>query len=243
MSHSAHVYSSSAPVYSAPAVSYPVETGVISDGCSSCSGGSTIYSTPVYDGGSSVVPTEGSVIEHGASRSVSGEVLLTVNVPNADAKVFVNGNATTSVGTTRQFASRGLQQGKLYDYEIRVESNVNGRLVSHSKKVSLRSGEDREVRFDAHSVESNQPVATVLTLKLPEDAKVLLAGNATSATGAERVYRTSQLAPGQLWSNYVVEVQVERNGEKLVKQKVINLVGGQEYELSFEFESPKIAMR
>jgi hypothetical protein len=41
----------------------------------------------------------------------------------------------------------------------------------------------------------------------------------------------------------VVEVQVERNGEKLVKQKVINLVGGKEYELSFEFESPKIAMR
>jgi uncharacterized protein (TIGR03000 family) len=56
---------------------------------------------------------------------------LTVNVP-AEAKLFVNGAATSSRGETRQFISRGLRDDARYNYEIRAEITRNGRTASES---------------------------------------------------------------------------------------------------------------
>ena len=61
----------------------------------------------------------------------TGQAFLTVSVP-ADAKVFVNGMATTSTGTTRQYVSRGLASGYSYSYEIRVEVTRDGRIVEEN---------------------------------------------------------------------------------------------------------------
>ena len=39
----------------------------------------------------------------------------------SNAKVFVNGKATTSTGRVREYVSRGLKAGSQYKFEIRAE--------------------------------------------------------------------------------------------------------------------------
>ena len=95
--------------------------------------GKAIYSSPVQSGGKhySAPASEGSVVpttpEAPATEqtSTSSEATLTVNVPS-DARVFVNGAKTTSVGSQRSYVSRGLQAGFNYTYEVRAEVERNG---------------------------------------------------------------------------------------------------------------------
>ena len=47
-----------------------------------------------------------------------------------------------------------------------------------------------------------------MTLNVPEGAEVTLAGNSTKATGEVRTFRTSQLAAGQIWDDYEIEVKM-----------------------------------
>ena len=49
------------------------------------------------------------------SRPDARSALLTVSVP-ADARVYINGKATSSTGSFRQYASPNLSQGKTYTY-------------------------------------------------------------------------------------------------------------------------------
>jgi len=80
--------------------------------------------------------------------------------------------------------------------------------------------------------ESAPAAKTKLTLRVPADAKVTLAGVQTKQTGEVREFSTSQLSAGQEWSNYTVHVEFERNGETIAKDEVITLTGGTSQELS-----------
>ena len=60
------------------------------------------------------------------------EIHLVVNLPE-DAKMFVNGNATTSTGTSRHFVSRNLNEGESYRFELKaVLADANGNEVRWS---------------------------------------------------------------------------------------------------------------
>ena len=76
---------------------------------------------------------------------------------------------------------------------------------------------------------------------VPTDAKVSLAGNDTNASGDVRVFRTTSLAEGEEWSNYVVLVSIERDGSTIEKQETISLKAGESRELSFNFDGEKVA--
>jgi uncharacterized protein (TIGR03000 family) len=73
--------------------------------------------------------------------------LLAVNVP-ADARVEINGHATTTTGTYREFRSENLVPGKTYPYEIRATRVVDGRTVEDRQKVYLRAGETQRLAID-----------------------------------------------------------------------------------------------
>ncbi len=221
------------------------------------SGGSSGYSAS--HGGSSGSP----VIYHSARNQVSGPTyysadagsaepasstvnasvaadtaLLTVSVPEA-ARVTVNGHETTSTGPVRQFMSKGLQAGYQYSYDIAVETEIDGETVTERQTVSVRAGQAERLVFDPAA---NRGVQTALTLHVPEDAEVTLAGNATAATGQVRTYRTSQLRAGETWNDYAIEVAVTQNGQRVVKQKTIALKAGSEQELEFAFTAPADAV-
>jgi uncharacterized protein (TIGR03000 family) len=225
-----------------------------SSGGGSSGGGSYYYApgveldpsttVPMVPGGeippAAPAPAPGIAPAPGTGQGVSNtrvDGLLAVNVPE-DAKIFVNGQATTSTGSTRQYVSRDLQSGFSYTYEVRAEVVRDGRTIEQVKKVDLRAGQTANVAFDFPATDSSE---TSLTVHVPADAKVYLAGNATKASGETRVFRTTGLSSNKSWEGYTIRVELERGGRTVTKEETITLKAGQSQELSFDFEGDKVA--
>jgi uncharacterized protein (TIGR03000 family) len=207
-------------------------SGYGSSGSSGSSGG---YSTPMYyETPAEGAPVNGVPMEpQPAAPEVSAAIR--VNVPT-DAVVFVNDRPTTSTGAERSFVSRGLSSGRTYAYQLRVEFTRDGEQVVENKLVRLRAGESIDLSFGAgEQVAAEAAPATDLTLHVPAEARVTLAGAATTTAGESRTYTTTSLAAGQEWDGYVVRVELERDGQTIVKEKSLTIVGGESYELSFDF--------
>ncbi len=163
--------------------------------------------------------------------------LLTVDVPQ-NARVLVNGIPTRSTGSLRRYVSRNLTPGFDYTYEVKAEVMVNGTPTIQTKTVQLRAGQQAQLAFDMNAA---PPMETALTINVPADAKVYLAGNATQGNGTVRTFRTTKLADGQTWSNYLVRVVVKDNGEDRTKEEMITLRAGEQREMTFDFNIDKVA--
>jgi uncharacterized protein (TIGR03000 family) len=170
--------------------------------------------TPAPSDSTEVIPRDG--------------VLLLVSVPD-DAKVLVNGSATTSTGKLRRFVSRGLQEGATYDYKVTMVVNENGKPVEETQIVSVTAGELSKVSF-----EETLQLTTSLTVHVPEEATVWLAGNMTDSSGTTRTFETSSLPAGSTWDDYEIRVVTKHNGHENVSSKVIELAAGDTVEVSFE---------
>lgn len=72
--------------------------------------------------------------------------VLTVWVPY-DAKVTVNGLATKSTGSRRQFVSYGLKPGLSYKYVVKAQVVRDGRIVEDTQTVILTAGQVTAVAF------------------------------------------------------------------------------------------------
>ncbi len=189
-----------------------------------------------YSGYSPIMSRTTSGIQ-ASSKLASGvaiqptEVHLIVKLPES-AKVFVNGNLTSTTGELRRFVSRDLKEDQAYRFEVKaVLTHEDGSEVFQNKTVVINSGFAEELTFDMKN--ADDPVETILTLNVPENAKVVLAQNATKSDGSSRVYRTKQLREGQAWDDYKIEVTYEG----VTKEKTIRLIGGDKLELSFKFDS------
>jgi uncharacterized protein (TIGR03000 family) len=84
------------------------------------------------------------------------QTTLKLRVP-ADAKVFLSGTESKSVGSTREFVTTKLAPGQSWDnYTVRVEFELNGQMVSKTEKISLSAGESRELTIDADAAQVAQ---------------------------------------------------------------------------------------
>jgi uncharacterized protein (TIGR03000 family) len=89
-----------------------------------------------------------------------------------------------------------------------------------------------------------QPAAkTRLTLRVPAEATVTLAGVNTKQTGEVRQFTTTRLTNGQVWDDYKIVVAMERDGQTLREERTIKLTGGVAQELSINFDSQQLAQR
>ncbi len=94
---------------------------------------------------------------HGASLEETGAdgCLLTVWVPY-EAKVSINGMATKSVGSRRQFVSYGLKPGFTYTYEVVAKLVREGKELTESKTISLTAGGRDGVAFGFNVIPEGQ---------------------------------------------------------------------------------------
>ena len=207
-----------------------------------------IYSSPVQSGKYYSAPVEGNVVPAapetppapaaaGQTRP-AGDATLTVNVPS-DARVFVNGVKTTSVGSERSYISRGLQSGYDYTYEVRAEIERDGKIVEETKKVSLMAGRTARVAFELAAAEVAP--STTLTLNVPADAKVFLAGSETTSKGEVREFTTTKLAAGQSWDDYTIRVTFTQDGQTISREKTIKLSAGDSQVLEFSQDAQLVA--
>jgi uncharacterized protein (TIGR03000 family) len=204
---------------------------------------SKVYSSPMKVEGGEVYESAPSIPEPpadgGDATATSTDATLTVTVPEG-AKIFVNGSATTSTGNTRRYVSRGLSPGYRYTYEVRAEVERNGEKVEETKTVQVEAGRQVQLAF---ALEAPANPVTTLTVNVPENAKVYLAGTETSGTGAVRVFKTSKLKDGESWANYTVRVALDQDGQTLDMEKVVDLQAGDSQSLTFDFDAPQVASR
>lgn len=214
-------------------------TVIYSEGYSSGSHGSTggvVYSSD-YASTSTVA---GEVVVASAEASV-GSGSLRVTVP-ADAVVYVNDHKTTSTGSQRQYVSNGLSKGQSYTYKVRVEFERDGKTQSETKLVALTAGGEASLAFESDaptladdSEKDHQSATTKLTLEVPADASVTLAGAQTKQEGVVREFATTRLSAGETWEDYVVEVKAVVDGKPRTERRVITLRGGDTQRLVFNF--------
>jgi uncharacterized protein (TIGR03000 family) len=72
--------------------------------------------------------------------------VVTVWLP-FDAKVTINGRATSSTGSRRQFVSYGLKPGYSYKYVIHAEVETDGNTLESDRTVTLTAGSNTSVAF------------------------------------------------------------------------------------------------
>ncbi len=154
------------------------------------------------------------------TRAGLGEAVLGLSVPK-DAKVYINGKLTATLGTVREYVSRKLKSGKSYSYQVKAVIERAGERIVRSKLVRIQTGTSQLVEFDF-----TRPQVTKLVLKVPTDAKVLLDGQETQATGSRRVFSTEKLTDEQSWKDYQVEVRYQVAGKQVVRKQSLTLRAG-----------------
>ncbi len=246
-SYASHGSSSSYGSYASVTVSYSSHASSGSSGSYSSYGSSShgSYSSVSQSSAGSygTVISGSSTVSQPTYASSTGSGTLSVSVP-ADAVVFVNGAATKSTGTQRQYVSNGLAQGEDYAYEVRVEYELNGEKVVESKSATLTANGTATLSFTAGeptpvSVAEAETTVTKLIVRVPEGAAITLAGAPTKQTGEQREFTTTRLASGQTWEDYQVKVEVAG----VVQQRTITLRGGDSQELVFNFSSDQVAAK
>jgi len=202
--------------------------------------------------GGTVVPAESDAPAPPASESTSSDrkllnaVVLDVSLP-ADARVYINDRLTRSTGSDRRYVSDGLDMGSVYTYELRAEVIRSGRRLVKKEVVKLKAGDEVDVKFSFGQEIDEQnaalPLDTKLIVRVPEDAKVILAGTDAPSTGTVRTFTTRELSEGQRWDDYTVRVEVARDGRVETKEEVISLAAGETREIDFDFADNKVAAR
>ncbi|HMP79409.1 MAG TPA: TIGR03000 domain-containing protein [Pirellulaceae bacterium] len=183
----------------------------------------------------SVQPGNALQPQNTPSSAVRGdEVLLDLAVP-PDAVVTINGHPTESRGGSRQYIARRLNPVRDYSFEIKAVILRDGQEWAHSTTLSTRSGQRQQVSMDEVAF-SPVPSTTTLIVHLPADARLKIAGSDTTQTGSERVFVTSALRPGESWSDYHLVAEVERDGQIVREERVVELRGGQTHEIALELQ-------
>ncbi len=72
---------------------------------------------------------------------------IQVNLP-ADAKLTIDGAATTSTSANRTFATPALENGKEFFYTLTAEIVRDGKTLTASKRVAVRAGAESRVSIE-----------------------------------------------------------------------------------------------
>jgi len=185
-------------------------------------------------------PVPGPTTFHPTYGPLRSGALLSVKVPE-NAKVFVNDHETTSTGSDREFVSRDLQPGARYNYDVRVEFDRDGKPISEVKSIELTAGQTANLDFtqaepaQQAAIDASSP--TTLIVRVPDDAKLYLAGRETKATGPVREFTTKKLPAGSEWASYAVRAVIERDGQQVVREQNVSLKAGESREISFDFNN------
>jgi uncharacterized protein (TIGR03000 family) len=134
----------SSPMQPTPAKKPVTETPTLAPPVVPPEPGATTPSKPEIEPAPAIPPTTEPKTSSAPTPETSG--VVTVWVPY-DAKVTINGLATRSVGSRRQFVSFGLKPGFSYKFDIHAEVVRDGKLLEDNKTITLTAGATTAVAF------------------------------------------------------------------------------------------------
>jgi uncharacterized protein (TIGR03000 family) len=85
-------------------------------------------------------------------EGASAPATLVVNVP-VNARLTIDGEATTSTSTRRVFVSPALEVGRTFHYTLQAEIVKDGKTITVSKNVAVKAGEESRVTLNADNLE------------------------------------------------------------------------------------------
>jgi uncharacterized protein (TIGR03000 family) len=100
-------------------------------------GAEKLKTPPKTKGGETMVPVNSAT--------------LVVELP-ADAKLFIENEATTSTGSSRVFVSPELKPGKAYQYTLKAEIVRDGKTIKAEQVVDVKAGEIKPVKLSLSAV-------------------------------------------------------------------------------------------
>jgi uncharacterized protein (TIGR03000 family) len=106
-------------------------------GCGTCGSASSSKSAALYDDASGTAVAEAD----------EDTATLVVKVP-ADARLYINDQATKSTSSVRVLQTPRVPVGGEYHYTLRVEVTRNGETQTVSKVVNFRAGQEKHVTVD-----------------------------------------------------------------------------------------------
>lgn len=111
--------------------------------CGSCYTG--CYTGGCYSGSCGVGGCPGGV----CSMPVAGQsyAMVVVDLP-AEARLTIDGQATTSTSGQRTFQTPELEDGKSFHYTLRAEVNRGGRVQTITERITVRAGETTRITLN-----------------------------------------------------------------------------------------------
>ncbi|MCA1702126.1 MAG: TIGR03000 domain-containing protein [Actinobacteria bacterium] len=137
-------------------------------GCYGCYGGHSCYGMPIgspaivtappsSNGPTTEKKKNGKIEETPPPKKLPEEQAranVTIELP-ADAKLYIDGNLMQTGSSRRTFRTPALVAGHTYYYDLRAEVIRDGRVVSETQRVLLRSGESAMASFPTLGTPSN----------------------------------------------------------------------------------------
>jgi uncharacterized protein (TIGR03000 family) len=90
--------------------------------------------------------------------------------------------------------------------------------------------------------ESLLPAPATILVSLPTDAKLLIDNEATTSSGASRVFQSPTLNPGKEYQ-YTLSAEVVRDGKHVKAEQVVTVKAGQTTPVTLTLPTPGIAQR
>jgi uncharacterized protein (TIGR03000 family) len=111
------------------------------------------------------LPTRGQDKDKAADKEAPAN--LVVQVPDADARLEVDGESTRQKGTTRRFVSPPLKPGVRYHYLFQVWFWESGKMIVRKRTVPVRAGETTTV--DLRKPAEGDVTPDVIYVPTPQD--------------------------------------------------------------------------
>lgn len=110
----------------------------------------------------------------------------------------------------------------------------------------LAAGQTVDVEFDLDRTgHDNSPVDVAMpasiTVLLPDDARLFVAGTEMQSTGSVRKFATTRLNPGQKWEEFTIRAEIVRDGEISWMHKTVTLGTGESRQVHFDFDGERVA--
>lgn len=154
------------------------------------------------------------------------EWMLDLTVP-ADAQVEINGRLTRSIGTIRKFTAHLSKRENEKPVKVRVTVKRDGELLAYSKEFSPRGG--GWLHQSISETDLAPALTTTLIVSAPADSRLTLAGKSFEPGELTRIFTTTRLAEGEVWSGYQVQAELEVDGKTVLVERFLEVVAGQEH--------------
>ncbi len=176
----------------------------------------------------------GGVVLPAPHAAAPNRAAVTIKIA-AGARVTVDGKAIDFGGTEQTFRTPELDPARVYYYVIKASGKRDGKDVSAEKRVAVKVGAD--VVVDLREMKPWTPPkppeeAALITVKLPEEAKLFVDGVECPLTSADRTFETPRLEKGRKYE-YTMRAEVTVAGKPVSETRRLEIEAGKAFTVEF----------